>query len=173
MGEPAVSAATSILVVDDELDMRRYLRTLLEVDSYRVETAGSGQEALDRVKREPSPDLVLLDLLMPDLDGLQTLEQLRQVRPDLKVIMLSCVSEPRKVVQAIRLGAQDYLAKPFQKAELDAVVRHYLAAPPRPAELVTPSGTTEVIEELGDDLFFWPPAPPCGRSMPRFDRSRT
>ncbi len=158
-GEPAASVTTNILVVDDELDMRRYLRTLLEVDSYRVETAGSGQEALDRVKREPSPDLVLLDLLMPDLDGLQTLEQLRQIRPELKVIMLSCVSEPRKVVQAIRLGAQDYLAKPFQKAELDAVVRHYLAAQPRPAELVTPSGTSEVIEELGDNLFFLAASP--------------
>src|SRR5690348_2256012 len=140
-----MSASPSILLVDDEPGMLRYIRTLLEVDSYKVETANSGNDALERVQRGLSPDLVLLDLLMPGLDGLQTLEQLRHVQPSMKVVMLSCVSDTRKVVQAVRLGAQDYLTKPFQKAELDAVIKQCLRAQ-------TPAGGE--VEELCDDVFF-------------------
>src|SRR5947209_15744523 len=117
-----MSDTAKILLVDDEPGMLRYIRTLLEVDDYKVETASTGEEALERVQKGLQPDLVLLDLLMPGIDGLQTLEQLRQIRPGTKVVMLSCVSDTRKVVQAIRLGAHDYLTKPFQKAELDAVI---------------------------------------------------
>jgi DNA-binding NtrC family response regulator len=146
-----MNMAASILVVDDEPSMRRYLQTLLEVDSYEVVAAGSGAEALACVQREPVPDLVLLDLLMPDLDGLQTLERLRQTRPGLKVVMLSCVSDTRKVVQAIRLGAQDYLTKPFQKAELDAVLSHCLRSETALAEAGSQPGE---VEELSDELFF-------------------
>ncbi len=146
-----MNISENILVVDDEPGMLRYLQTLLEVDSYHVSTATSGPEALACVQREPSPDLVLLDLLMPDLDGLQTLERLRQVRPGLKVVMLSCVSDTRKVVQAIRLGAHDYLTKPFQKAELDAVLDHCLHS----RTALTPcDGQSGEVEELSDDLFF-------------------
>jgi len=141
----------NILVVDDEPGMLRYLQTLLEVDSYHVSTASSGTEALACVQREPTPDLVLLDLLMPDLDGLQTLERLRQARPSLKVVMLSCVSDTRKVVQAIRLGAHDYLTKPFQKAELDAVISHCLH---HRAALTESDGQSGEVEELSDDLYF-------------------
>ncbi|HEV2114607.1 MAG TPA: sigma-54 dependent transcriptional regulator [Terriglobales bacterium] len=139
-----MSASPSILLVDDEPGMLRYIRTLLEVDSYKVETANSGNDALERVQRGLSPDLVLLDLLMPGLDGLQTLEQLRHMHPSMKVVMLSCVSDTRKVVQAIRLGAQDYLTKPFQKAELDAVIKQCLRAETHSGE----------VEELCDDVFF-------------------
>ncbi|HSB74358.1 MAG TPA: sigma-54 dependent transcriptional regulator, partial [Terriglobales bacterium] len=76
--------------------------------------------------------------------GLQTLEQLRHLHPSMKVVMLSCVSDTRKVVQAIRLGAQDYLTKPFQKAELDAVIKQCLRAETHAGE----------VEELCDDVFF-------------------
>jgi DNA-binding NtrC family response regulator len=146
-----MNTSENILVVDDEPGMLRYLQTLLEVDSYHVSTATSGPEALACVQRQPSPDLVLLDLLMPDLDGLQTLERLRQVRPGLKVVMLSCVSDTRKVAQAIRLGAHDYLTKPFQKAELDAVLDHCLHS----HSALTPcDGQSGEVEELSDDLFF-------------------
>jgi two-component system, NtrC family, response regulator AtoC len=146
-----MNTSENILVVDDEPGMRRYLQTLLEVDAYRVSTASSGAEALACLRREPAPDLVLLDLLLPDLDGLQTLEQLRQARPGLKVVMLSCVTDTRKVVQAIRLGAQDYLTKPFQKAELDAVLNHCLHSRTALNSSEVPSGE---VEELSDDLFF-------------------
>lgn len=138
-----------ILVVDDEPTMQRYLRTLLEVDGYRVDVAGDGSEAVQRLQGGPMPDLVLLDVLMPIMDGLETLEKIRALYPHLKVVMLSCVSDTRKVVHAIRLGAQDYLTKPFQKADLDAVIDQCI-------------GTTKEhvgqlqgdIEDLGDDVFF-------------------
>ena len=83
---------------------------------------------------------------MPGIDGLQTLEQLREFVPGVKVVMLSCVSDTRKVVQAIRLGAQDYLTKPFQKAELNKVIDQCLGKNQQnlPGE----------VEELYDDVFF-------------------
>ncbi|MFQ5778318.1 MAG: sigma-54-dependent transcriptional regulator [Terriglobia bacterium] len=146
-----MSSAANILVVDDEPSMLRYLRTLLEVESHQVETAASGSEALERLEREPAPDLVLLDLLMPEADGLETLERVRQLRPGQKVIMLSCVGDPRKVVQAIRLGAHDYLTKPFQKAELDLAVKNCLSSQPIPTE---PDLELPEVEELSEDLFF-------------------
>ena len=136
----------NILLVDDEPGMLRYIRTLLEVDDYKVETASTGEEAVLRVNKGLRPDLVLLDLLMPGIDGLQTLEQLRQIQPGVKVVMLSCVGDTRKVVQAMRLGAHDYLTKPFQKAELDAVIDQCLGSNQQnyPGE----------VEELADDVFF-------------------
>jgi len=141
-----MSEAPKILLVDDEPGMLRYIKTLLEVDDYKVETATTGEEALQRLEKGFQPDLVLLDVLMPGIDGLETLEKLRQKRPGLKVVMLSCVNDTRKVVQAMRLGAQDYLTKPFQKAELDRVL-----------DLCLGQGKqvfTEEVEELADDVFF-------------------
>ncbi len=138
--------AAKILLVDDEPGMLRYIKTLLEVDEYKVETASTGEEAVERVEKGLHPDLVLLDVLMPGIDGLQTLERLRQLQPGLKVVMLSCVSDTRKVVQAMKLGAQDYITKPFQKAELDAVIDLSLGH-----GKVAYSGE---VEELSDDVFF-------------------
>ena len=141
-----MSETGNILLVDDEPGMLRYIRTLLEVDDYKVETATTGEEALERVQKGLRPDLVLMDLLMPGIDGLQTLEQLRQIQPGVKVVMLSCVGDTRKVVQAMKLGAHDYLTKPFQKAELDAVIDQCLGKNQQnyPGE----------VEELNDDTFF-------------------
>jgi len=153
----AASNVTSILVVDDEPSMLGYMRTLLELDAHRVETASSGEDALQRVRRDPQPNVVLLDLLMPGLDGLETLEKLREVRPNLKVVMLSCVSDTRKVVQAIRLGAQDYLTKPFNKAELDAVLRHCFQN-----QQTLEDGCAEA-EPLGDDAYFVASSPAMRR----------
>src|SRR6201981_3780805 len=135
-----------ILLVDDEPGMLRYIKTLLEVDDYKVETATTGEEALQRVEKGLQPDLILLDVLMPGIDGLQTLEQLRQKRPGVKVVMLSCVNDTRKVGQAMKLGAQDYLTKPFQKAELDSVIDLSLGEGKQ-----TVSGE---VEELAEDVFF-------------------
>ncbi len=141
-----MTETVNILLVDDEPGMLRYIRTLLEVDDYSVQTASTGEDALQQIEKGLRPDLVLLDLLMPGIDGLQTLEQLRQLVPGLKVVMLSCVSDTRKVVQAIRLGAQDYLTKPFQKAELTTVIDQCLGKNQQnlPGE----------VEELYDDVFF-------------------
>jgi len=135
-----------ILLVDDEPGMLRYIKTLLEVDDHRVETASTGEEALEKVQKGLSPDLVLLDLLMPGIDGLETLESLRKLHPGAKVVMLSCVNDTKKVVQAIRLGATDYITKPFQKAELDAVIDQCLGT--------NPQNYSGDVEDLGDETFF-------------------
>jgi two-component system response regulator AtoC len=109
-----------ILVVDDEPSIRKYLQTLLEVDGFEVATVSSGKEALKRVGEGDRPDYIILDVLMPEIDGLETLRQLMQVDRSLNVLMLSCSNETNTVVEAIRLGALDYLTKPFEKPELDA-----------------------------------------------------
>jgi DNA-binding NtrC family response regulator len=142
-----MSDGAHILLVDDEAGMLRYIRTLLEVEGHKVHTASTGEEAVERIQHGLEPDLVLLDLLMPGIDGLQTLEQLRKMKPRLKVVMLSCVNDTRKVVQAMRLGAHDYLTKPFQKAELDTVINQCLAGAASPAY-------AGEVEELCDDVFF-------------------
>src|SRR3984893_5812298 len=109
-----------ILVVDDEPSIRKYLQTLLEVDGFEVAAVSSGKEALERIGNTERPDYIVLDVLMPEMDGIETLQQLMQIDRTLNVIMLSCSNEVTTVVEAIRLGALDYLTKPFEKPELDA-----------------------------------------------------
>src|SRR5208282_3253975 len=110
-----------ILVVDDEPSIRKYLQTLLEVDGFDVTAVPSGKQALERIgEGKQRPDFIILDVLMPEMDGLETLKQLMQLDRSLNVIMLSCSNEVTTVVEAIRLGALDYLTKPFEKPELDA-----------------------------------------------------
>src|SRR3984885_14428856 len=145
-GKESMRETAKILLVDDEPAMLRYIRTLLEVDDYKVETASTGEEDLQRVEKGMEPDLFCLDWLITGIYGLETLEQLRQKRPGVKVVMLSCVNDTKKVVQAMRLGAHDYLTKPFQKAELDNVIDQCLG-----------KGNVQVggeAEDVGDDIFF-------------------
>jgi len=120
---PASEEHDQVLVVDDEPSIRKYLQTLLEVDGYKVKAVSSGHEALEQIQQGGErPDFVILDVLMQDMNGLETLRQMMQVDRTLSVIMLSCSNEVTTVVEAIRLGAQDYLTKPFEKAELDAAL---------------------------------------------------
>lgn len=137
-----------ILIVDDEPGMRRYLQTVLELDAYHVSTAANGEEALERVQLD-QPDVVLLDMVMPGPDGLETLRRIRESRPTTKVVMLSCVRDTRKVAMAMRLGAQDYLSKPVQKEEMDDVLRFCLENPAPAAP-----GVGEVIEVVQGISFF-------------------
>lgn len=141
-----MSDKAKILLVDDEPGMLRYIKTLLEVDDHDVETASTGEEALATVEKGLQPDLVLLDLLMPGIDGLETLEALRKIQPGMKIIILSCVNDTKKVVQAMRLGATDYITKPFQKAELDKVIDQCLGTN---AQVYAGE-----VEDLGDETFF-------------------
>jgi len=104
-----------ILVVDDEPSIRKYLQTLLDVDGFDVSTVASGKEALEHIGAGERPEFIILDVLMPEMDGLETLRQLMQVDRTLNVIMLSCSNEVSTVFEAIRLGALDYLPKPFEK----------------------------------------------------------
>jgi len=117
-----MAAKEKILVVDDEPSIRKYLQTLLEVDGYDVETVSSGREAIAKVSGGERPDFIILDVLMPELNGIDTLKELMQADRSLNVIMLSCSNEVGTVVEAIRIGAHDYLTKPFEKTELDAAM---------------------------------------------------
>jgi two-component system, NtrC family, response regulator AtoC len=143
----------NLLVVDDDVMMLRYLRTVLECEHYQVATAASGAEALQELRRRPLPDLVLMDLVMPDMDGLETLARLREIAPSVKVIMLSGSKEAREVVQAMKLGAYDYLCKPVGQAELVATLKNCLDVSPAIAE------NPEVLEELSSDSFFLAASP--------------
>ena len=141
-------SAAHILIVDDEPSMRKYLQTSLELDSYQVSAAASGEEALEKVRHQ-TPDLVLLDLVLPGWDGLETLKRIREASPLSKIVMISCVRDTRKVAQAMRLGAEDYLSKPIQKAEMDEVLRFCLqhSAPGSPE-------TGKAVDLGGGVIFF-------------------
>jgi CheY-like chemotaxis protein len=126
----------TVLVVDDSPEIQRYLRALLELDSYRVETAGSGHEALQSLRHGCAPDVVLLDVQMPGMDGLEALRRLQQCRPKSKVIMCSGLDDPHKIHEALSLGAHAYLLKPIQHLYLSAAIEHCLDEGPakRPNE---------------------------------------
>jgi DNA-binding NtrC family response regulator len=144
----------SVLVVDDDPGILRYLKTLLEVEHWNVLTATNGLEALRALQQGASPDVVLLDLMMPGLDGLETLERARELFPRLKAIMLSCLNETPKVVQAMRLGAQDFLTKPVNEAELLEALACCLEE-----DEAQQSDLEADIEELGGDAFFLAASP--------------
>jgi len=115
---------TSILVIDDDHRMRRLLRVNLEQAGYRVTTAEDGPAALDLAELEP-PDLILLDIMMPGMDGFTCLARLREFS-DVPIILLTAKGEERDKVRGLDLGADDYLTKPFGPAEMLARVRAVL-----------------------------------------------
>lgn len=117
----------TILVIEDSPEVQRYLRLVLEMDHYRVEIADNGEEGLERLRDGCAPSVVLLDMQMPGMDGLQTLQCLREFRPELKVIMCSSEDDPEIIRQAILLGAQAYLVKPVQHLYLSAALERCLA----------------------------------------------
>lgn len=124
-----------ILVVDDEPDISALVAYHLAREAYRVRTAADGLEALRAVEREP-PDLVVLDLMLPGMSGLDLLQELRRREEtrDVPVILLTAKREEEDRITGLRLGADDYLAKPFSPQELvlrvGAVLRRTQQAPP-------------------------------------------
>src|SRR6201988_5326103 len=111
-----------VLVVDDEPSIRKYLQTLLEVDGFDVETLSSGREAIKLITEGQRPDLLILDVRMPEMNGIDTLKELMQLDRSLNIIMPRSSNEVGTVGEAIRLGAHDYLTKPFEKGDLDAAM---------------------------------------------------
>jgi CheY-like chemotaxis protein len=108
-----------ILVVDDEPCIRKFLRTLLEVEGFDVEAVGSGKEALTKINNGERPAFIILDVLMPDMNGFETIQELLRLDRRLNVIMTSCSNDPSTIAEALQLGARDYLALPFEKGELN------------------------------------------------------
>lgn len=113
-----------ILVVDDEERMVRFIRLNLEQDGFRVSEAYSGTQALDKL-RTSLPDLILLDIMMPDIDGFEVLKTLRTFST-VPVIMLTAKGEEDDRVRGLELGADDYITKPFSPRELVSRVRAVL-----------------------------------------------
>ncbi|KPK21346.1 MAG: Fis family transcriptional regulator [Nitrospira bacterium SG8_3] len=113
-----------ILVVDDEERMVRFIRLNLEHDGFQAVEAFTGQQAMDRL-RETLPDLVLLDVMLPDIDGFEVLRLIRESN-DVPVIMLTAKGEEDDRVQGLELGADDYVTKPFSPRELVSRVRAVL-----------------------------------------------
>jgi two-component system response regulator AtoC len=107
-----------VLVVDDDLGMAKFLVSHLVHRNFDVSTAASGEEAI-RMFRVYDPTLVLLDIAMTGISGIETLERIKQIKPDVSVIMLSAQNNPDLIFKASKLGADDYLAKPFEPKELD------------------------------------------------------
>ncbi len=114
--------AATILIVDDEPPIRRLLRTSLASQGFQVSEAADGRSALAEIDRSP-PDLVLLDLGLPDIDGLDVIRALRAGGNAVPILVLSSRSDEKGKVDALDLGADDYVTKPFGTAELFARIR--------------------------------------------------
>jgi two-component system response regulator MprA len=115
-----------ILVVDDERAVRESLRRALDLEGYSVELASDGEEALQRLALEPPPDAVILDILMPGVDGLEVCRRLRVDGNHAPILMLTARAEIDSRVAGLDAGADDYLPKPFALAELLARLRALL-----------------------------------------------
>lgn len=121
----------TILVVDDEPRIRDLVRMNLEMERYRVLEASDGREALEQL-REHLPDLIVLDVMMPDMDGFETLKAIREVST-VPVIMLTVRQSEQDKIRGLDLGADDYLAKPFSPRELLSRIRALLRRSLMPA----------------------------------------
>ena len=120
-----MSEALTVLVIDDDPGIRDYLETLATRQGYGVYTAADGESALAGLD-QTAPDLITLDAVLPGMDGLETLRQIKQRLPEVPVIMLSGHGQARTIVEAMRLGASDFLRKPFEVEELELAFRKAL-----------------------------------------------
>lgn len=114
----------TIMVVDDEQSVIESFKVLLE-EQYNVITASGGKEALEKVRKE-NMDLVLLDILMPDLDGMEVLRQIKEINDETDVIMVTAVKTVKTAIHAMKLGAYDYVIKPFDVDEILASIKKVL-----------------------------------------------
>src|SRR3981081_3527994 len=111
---------TTVLVADDEKNILQLARMYLQAEGFTVETASNGREALEKV-RQAKPDLLVLDLMMPEVDGWEVCRRLRQDR-DLPIIMLTARGDDVDKIVGLEIGADDYMTKPFNARELVARV---------------------------------------------------
>ena len=137
-------ATKTILVVDDEARMIQFIKMNLELEGFRVISAGDGYQALEKVVRE-LPALVVLDVMMPDMDGFETLKKIREVSA-VPVIFLSVKGQEFDRVRGLDLGADDYMTKPFSPRELVSRIRAVL----RRIEEKGQAGGAEIV--IDDEL---------------------
>lgn len=137
-----------ILIVDDDPHVIQFVRMHLEREGYQVIEACSGLEALDRV-REALPDLVLLDVIMPEMDGFETLKLLRELS-DVPVIMLTVKADRSDRIRGLELGADDYITKPFSPGELSRRIKAVLRR--AAVTMLTERGLVRVDDRLSIDF---------------------
>jgi two-component system chemotaxis response regulator CheY len=119
--------AIRVLVVDDAVFMRTVLKKMLVEDGYDVcGEAGNGLEAI-KLAKELTPDVVTLDITMPEMDGVTALPKIMEVSPNSKVIMCSAMGQQPMVVEAIKNGAKDFIVKPFQKARVVQAIENVMS----------------------------------------------
>ena len=120
-----------VLVVEDEVHIQKLIKLILEKNKFEVDTVGSGEDALQYLESaEVKPDLVLLDIMMPGIDGLQVL-RIVKANTTLKaipIVMLTALAQESVVLQGIKLGAKDYIRKPFHPGELAKRIAKHIAA---------------------------------------------
>ncbi len=120
----------TILVVDDEEDLRRLLTESLAREGFQVVAARSGREALALVEQEP-PDLIILDLVMPEMDGIETLRRIRERGVAAKVVVLTAYGTAQQVREAMALDVREFIGKPFDVERLIRIVAEELEGRPR------------------------------------------
>ena len=114
----------SILVVDDDKNTRDYLATFLTASGYSVDSLGSGGEAIDRLTSGYSPSMILLDIMLPDKYGIEVLSSVKAINPTMPIIILSGIGQTKTVVEAMKIGASDYLTKPFEEEALELAIEN-------------------------------------------------
>lgn len=124
MSEP--TSPKRLLVVDDALIMRAMIKDIARQAGWVIAgEATNGREGVERY-RELRPDLVTLDIVMPEMDGVEALRQLRQEQPPAEVVMVSAIDQKEKLSECIRLGARDFIVKPFDRDHLRSLFQRYL-----------------------------------------------
>jgi two-component system, NtrC family, response regulator AtoC len=143
--------AVCLLVVSREPSVLRSLWSIGESNSWHLETAGSGWEALERIQSGALPDLLLLELPHGDGDSLHVLRWLRRLRPELPIILLSHAEDGSREKEAVRLGAKDFLVEPLEEKQIESAIRRHLSSPDDHNQT---DFTSDDIEQLSDDTFF-------------------
>src|ERR1700741_1529874 len=151
-----------VAIVDDDSAFANYLRTFLSLRGYETRSYSRGDELLASVKQGDPPDIVLLDVMMPGMNGLETLRAIKAAKPELQVIMLSGREQASTIVEAVRLGAADYVVKPddpegLGEIALDSAIRSAIEKTRLVSEI------TELRRQLSDDqdraFLFWGDSP--------------
>jgi DNA-binding response OmpR family regulator len=145
---PSPQAAKRILIVDDEPNIRSFIGRALAAAGFQTDSAVNGTQGLSQAL-EGGYNLIILDLVMPDINGWNVLDQLMRARPDQAVMVLSCVADVATKVGCLERGAQDYLTKPFSLAELLARVRVRLREDAHQRGDASAAGSGEIIRVGG------------------------
>jgi len=119
------AVAKQILIVDDAAFMRMMIRDILTKDGYVIHEATNGQEAVTKYQ-EINPDLVTMDITMPDVDGIEALKRIRDADPSAKVLMVSAMGQQKLILEALEAGASDFIVKPFQPTKVLEIVHKAL-----------------------------------------------